>query len=174
MTRNFVVALCVAAASCAAEVERMDVPKAGARSAASCGVAIGPAKVWDFTEGRLPAGVKMRPAATLSEKGLRCEDYPSGSAKGGALVTNATTPEGAFLFESEIEVGNYAATAMVEHVGRVWDDMGINYRPKRDNTGLEIGLKQRTDGYWTPQVRLGMGNDTYQVEGTGRRRRGVW
>ena len=157
--------LCVAALSCAAAVERMDVPKAGARSAASCGVAIGPTRSWDFTKGSLPAGTKLRPAATLSERGVGCAGFERGDAKGGVQIVDASTPEGAFLFEAEIEVGNYAATSKVEHVGRVWDDMGINYRPKRDNTGLEIGLRQRTDGYWTPQVRLGMGDDTYLVEG---------
>ena len=40
-------------------VERMAVPKAGVRSAAECGEAIGPAKVWDFTTGALPSGCRL-------------------------------------------------------------------------------------------------------------------
>ena len=168
MVKHVATAACAMSLACfaaGAGVEKMEVPKAGARSAASCGVAAGPTRTWDFTKGSLPAGTKARPAATLSERGVGCAGFERGDAKGGVQILDATTPEGAFLFEAEIEVGNYAATARVDHVGRVWDDMGINYRPKRDNTGLEIGLRQRTDGYWTPQVRLGMGGDTYLVEG---------
>ena len=150
-------------------VERMEVPKAGVRSAAECGEATGPAKVWDFTKGALPTGCRLRKDGTHSERGVGSIAFTNSSSQGGCVIANGSTPQGAFLFEAEFEVGNYAAETKNAHVGRIWDDMGINYFPKRDNTGLEIGLRQEPDGYWFPQVVLGMGKGTYRLEGERRR-----
>ena len=114
MVKLVATAACAMSLACfaaGAGVEKMEVPKAGARSAASCGVAAGPTRTWDFTKGSLPAGTKARPAATLSGRGVGCAGFERGDVKGGVQILDATTPEGAFLFEAEIEVGNYAATA---------------------------------------------------------------
>ena len=147
------------------QVERVPVPKAGVAAVSECGDALGPAKVWDFTKGALPPGCKLRKDGTLSDKGIGSRDFANNSSQGGCIIADGSTPQGAFLFTAEIEVGDYAPEANVDHVGRIWDDMGINYCPKRDNTGLEIGLKQEPNGYWTPYVVLGMGKGTYRLEG---------
>ena len=147
------------------QVERVPVPKAGVAAVSECGDALGPAKVGDFTKGALPPGCKLRKDGTISEKGIGSRDFANNSSQGGCIIADGFTPQGAFLFAAEIEVGNYAPEANVDHVGRIWDDMGINYCPKRDNTGLEIGLKQEPNGYWTPYVVLGMGKGTYRLEG---------
>jgi len=81
-----------------AAVEPMSVPEVGARSAAECGVAVGPAKVWDFTSGTLPAGGRLGACATLSEKGLGCRDFANNASQGGFQLDGVYTPEGAFLF----------------------------------------------------------------------------
>ena len=151
-------------------VERMAVPKAGVRSAAECGEAIGPAKVWDFTKGALPSGCRLRKDGTFSEKGVGSRDFVRVSSQGGCEIADGSTPQGAFLFEAEVEVGDYAAETKQRHAGRIWDDIGISYSsPKRDNTGLEIGLRQEPNGYWIPEVVLGMGTGTYRLEGERRR-----
>ena len=135
-------------------VERMPVPKAGVRSAAECGDAVGPAKVWDFTKGSLPSGCRLRSDGTLSEKGVGSRDFASVSSQGGCVIADGSTPQGAFLFEAEVEVGDYAPESKKAHSGRIWDDFGISYSsPKRDNTGLEIGLRQEPNGYWTARLR---------------------
>ena len=146
-------------------LERMDVPRAGVKCAAECGEAIGPAKVWDFTTGRLPEGCALGKAAFLSGQGLGCNDFTNESAQGGVRLTRERTPQGAFLLEAEVEVGNSAPELRREHTGRIWDDMGINYTPTRDNTGLEVSLYQKTDGYFYPEVMVGMGDDTYKLVG---------
>ena len=158
-------ACCFACVGGVSPVEHVPVPKAAVKTIAECGDAIGPAKVWDFTRGELPPGCQLRKNGTLSERGLGTTDFADNSSQGGCVIADGSTPQGAFLFEAEIEVGDYAPEAKTEHVGRVWDDMGINYCPKRDNTGLEIGLKQIPNGYWIPYVVLGMGNETCRVEG---------
>ena len=148
------------------QVERVPVPKAAVKTISECGDVLGSAKVWDFTKGALPPGCQLRKKGTLSEKGVGTADFADNSSPGGCVVADGSTPQGAFLFEAEIEVGDYAAEAKTEHVGRIWDDMGISYSsPKRDNTGLEIGLRQVPNGYWTPYVVMGMGEGTYRVEG---------
>ena len=141
-------------------VERVPVPKAGVNAVSECGDAIGPAKVWDFTKGALPPGCKLRKNGTVSDKGIGSRDFADNSSQGGCMIADGSTPQGAFLLEAEIEVGDYAPEAKVDHVGRIWDDMGINYCPKRDNTGLEVGLKQVPNGYWTPYAVFGMGKGT--------------
>ena len=147
-------------------VERVPVPKAAVKAISECGDVLGPAKVWDFTKGALPPGCQLRKKGTLSEKGVGTVDFADNSSQGGCVIADGSTPQGAFLFEAEIEVGDYAPEAKAEHVGRIWDDMGISYSsPKRDNTGLEIGLKQVPNGYWTPYVVMGMGEETCRVEG---------
>ena len=150
-------------------VERMEVPKAGVRSAAECGEAIGPAKVWDFTKGTLPPGCRLQRDGTISERGVGSRDFANPSSQGGCVIRDGSTPQGAFLFEAELEMGDYGTESNKLHVGRIWDDMGINYCPKRDNTGLEIGIRQEPNGYWIPQVVLGMGTGTYRLEGERRR-----
>ena len=91
---------------CFGDVERMAVPKAGVRSAAECGEAIGPAKVWDFTTGVLPPGCRLRKDGTFSEKGVGSRDFASISSQGGCVIDDGSTPQGAFLFEAEVEVGD--------------------------------------------------------------------
>ena len=107
----------------------------------------------------------MRSSANLSAKGLGCEAFTNLSAQGGVLLPNESTPDGAFLLEAEIEVGNSAPTLGKAHDGRIWDDMGINYGPKRDNTGLEVNLRQEPNGYFYPEVKFGLGSGTYAVTG---------
>ena len=149
-----------------ARPEREPVPKAAVKDISECGDVLGPAKVWDFTKGALPLGCQLRKNGTLTEKGVGSKDFADNSSQGGCVIADGSTPQGAFLFEAEIEVGDYAPEAKTEHVGRIWDDMGISYSsPKRDNTGLEIGLKQIPNGYWTPYVVMGMGGGTYRAEG---------
>ena len=132
--------------------------------------AIGPARVWDFTSGALPAGVRLRKNGCLSERGLYSRDSEREESQGGAELVERFTPDGAFLFEAEFEVGNYANTAKVARVSRIWDDMGISYGGEKcDNTGLEIGLSQTPDGYWTPYAVLGTGSRRFRVEGVKRR-----
>ena len=137
---------------------------------ADIGEAVGPARVWDFTTGAPPEGVRLRRAGFLAEGGLGTRDSEREDAQGGAELAERFTPGGAFLFEAQFEVGDYAATAKVERVGRLWDDMGISYGGEKcDNTGLEIGLSQAPDGYWTPYAVLGMGTRRFRVEGVKRR-----
>ena len=159
----------VAVAGCsngnASLVERMPVPNAAALSAAAYGQAAGSARVWDFTSGKAPEGGRLQPKAVVSAEGLGCSDFERGDARGGFLLNQHFTPQGAFLFEAEITVGGWAADQRKEHAGRLWDDMGINYGAKRPNTGLEVSLVQRADGYWVPEVHFGMGTDTYRVKG---------
>ena len=162
--------MCLGDESCApgdrAVPERVPVPKAAVKAISECGDAVGPAKVWDFTKGALPPGCSLRKRGTLSEKGVGTEDFADNSSQGGCVIADGSTPLGAFLFEAEIEVGDYAPEAKAEHVGRIWDDMGISYSsPKRDNTGMEIGLRQVPNGYWTPYAVFGMGDETCRVEG---------
>lgn len=146
-------------------LERTDVPRAGVRCAAECGEAIGPAKVWDFTAGKLPEGCRLQKDAFLSERGLGCNDFTNLAAAGGVSLPGERTPQGAFLLEAEIEVGNSASDFRREHNGRIWDDMGIGYGSRCDNTGLEVNLRQTADGYFHPQVCVGMGSDRYSFTG---------
>ena len=150
-------------------VERMAVPKAGVQLAAACGKPAAPAKVWDFTSGTLPEGVRLRKCGRLSDNGLCTDGFADDSNRGGAELTEKFTPQSAFLFEAEFEVGDFAATSGVERASRIWDDMGIHYGDKCDNTGLEIGLTQAPNGYWTPYAIFGMGGNRFRVEGVMRR-----
>ena len=135
-----------------------------------CGAAIAAPQVWDFTSGALPDGARLRKNGFLSAEGLGSRDFADEASQGGATLTDAMTPTGAFLFEAEFQVGNFAATSKVERTGLIWDDMGISYGGEKcDNTGLEIGLRQQPDGYWTPYAVLGMGNKRFRVEGVKRR-----
>ena len=150
-------------------VERVEVPKAGVQLAAKCGEPSGLSKVWDFTKGTLPEGVRLRKRGRLSDNGLYTEGFADDSSQGGAELTDAFTPQGAFLFEAEFNVGDFAATAKVERTSRIWDDMGIHSGAKCDNTGVEIGITQAPNGYWTPYAIFGMGKDRFRVEGVMRR-----
>ena len=130
----------------------------------------GQPRVWDFTLGALPQGVRLRRNGFLAESGLGTRDSEKEDSQGGAELAERFTPDGAFLFEAEFEVGNYANTAKVARVSRIWDDMGISYGGEKcDNTGLEIGLSQAPDGYWTPYAVLGMGTQRFRLEGVKRR-----
>ena len=137
---------------------------------ADFGKPIGPSRVYDFTSGEMPDGVRLRKNGILAEDGLCSRDFEREDSQGGAELSGRFTPDGAFLFEAEFEVGNWANTAKVERASRIWDDMGISYGGEKcDNTGLEIGLVQAPDGYWTPYAVLGMGTRRFRVEGVKRR-----
>ena len=146
----------------------MPVPATSLQFASECGKPSGPARVWDFTSGRLPDGVRLRRNGYIADNGLGSRDFEKGDSQGGAELTERFTPEGAFLFEAEFDVGDYSATSKVSRVSRIWDDMGISYDSEKcDNTGLEIGISETPRGWKIPYAVLGMGTRRFRVEGVG-------
>lgn len=169
MLLRMALALVAGGATCAFAYEWMPVPTSGTQAAADCGEATGPARVWDFSDGKIPEGCQRMPLATLSADGLGCSDLMAVDKAGGVLLQKRYTPDGAFLFEADLTLGNHGKETARAYEGRVWDDMGIDYVPKCDNTGLEVSLVQEPNGYWKPLVRFGLGKGTAVVEGPRKR-----
>lgn len=117
----------------------------------------------------MPAGARLRRDGLVSESGLCTQGFEKDGLQGGAELLDEGTPPEAFRLEAEFQVGDFAATSKVEHISRIWDDMGIGNGTDCDNTGLEVGLRQTPDGYWTPYAVFGMGNGRFGVDGVKRR-----
>ena len=86
------------------------------------------------------------------------------------MVGKFALPE-AFLFEAEFtpycdwtNESDRAAAAASPRQHMLWDTMGVNYRPKRRDQGLQIFFNER-GGRWTPSLCAGFGDDTCFVSG---------
>ena len=135
-------------------------------------VAIASAAEWDFTKG-VPAECTTRRFTSLVPgKGLEPAQIAdkNRSAAGVVVGQRFTLPE-TFLFEAEFtpycdwtnESDRAAAdTSPRQHM--LWDTMGVNYRPKRRDQGLQILFNER-NRKWTPTLYAGFGDDTCSVSG---------
>lgn len=147
-------------------VERVSVPELRAPSAKLCGTPIGPARTWDFTGGKTPAEGRFEKLAVSTSEGMGCADVTNMNVRTGFWLDKPWTPEGAFLFEAEVKLGDVARSLLKrQRGGLLWDDMGVNYQPKRDNRGFEVELSQGPAGSWTPTAYFGMGTTTCSVVG---------
>ncbi|MDD4025209.1 MAG: hypothetical protein PHN85_04720 [Kiritimatiellae bacterium] len=100
------------------------------------------AETWDFTSGCPEGWVDRR------EHGFQSKElYPF--------------PE-AFRFEATFVVQPDPSVKVCESV--LWDDMYVNYKPKRNNRGLQVACLRRGTR-WTPIAYAGMGDDTFRVTG---------
>ncbi|MCQ2394793.1 MAG: hypothetical protein MJ249_10940 [Kiritimatiellae bacterium] len=124
--------------------------------------AIGPTVAWDFTRG-VPESVRPRTFARVPQ-GEGLVSVAAGDlmrASGVQLKRKFVFPE-AFLFEAEFVPPKDAVDGVES--GILFDDMYVNYLPKRKDRGLQVMLTRRgTD--WTPVVYAGFGNTTCSVAG---------
>ncbi len=123
----------------------------------------GPAVAWDFTEG-LPSGTKLRRGAALrAGEGLVATNAADIALAAGCEVKTHAIPE-AFLFECVFTPpGGEGSRERV-----LFDDMYVNYLPKRRDRGLQVALLRRGE-LWTPVVYAGLSNTTARVMGPSKR-----
>ena len=145
-------------------IERMPAVSCEMASPRSCAEPCDAPRVWDFTKG-LPAGGKLRRGGRLSSEGLFAADATNMSHAAGFMLDKRWTPPGAFLFEAAFMPGKLGASGTLPHTGHLWDDMAINYVPKRTNRGFQI-LVAVHDGMWTPTLWAGFSNDTARAIGS--------
>ena len=88
----------------------------------------------------------------------------------GVTVAGFVMPD-TFEFEAEFvpyvdwtNSADRAAAAAVPRQHMLWDTMGVNYRPKRKDKGLQILFDER-DGFWKPVIYAGFGDDTCSLSG---------
>ena len=144
-------------------IERMPAVSCETMSPRICAEPCGTPRVWDFTKG-LPAAGKLRKGGRLSPEGLAAADATNMSHAAGFQLDKLWTPPGAFLFEAAFVPGKLGASGTLPHTGHLWDDMAVNYVPKRTNRGFQILVAAR-DGMWTPTLWAGFSNDTARVVG---------
>ena len=144
-------------------IERMPSVDFAPESPRSCAEPCGEPMAWDFTKG-LPAGGNMRKGCKLSPEGIYAVDATNMNLAAGFILDRLLTPSGAFLFEAEFIPGKLGAPGSPAHEGHLWDDMAVNYVPKRTNRGFQILVAAR-DGVWTPTLWVGFSNDTARVGG---------
>ena len=144
-------------------IERMPSVAFAPESPRSCAEPCGEPMAWDFTKG-LPAGGNMRNGCKLSPEGIYAVDATNMNRAAGFMLDRLLTPPGAFLFEAEFMPGKLGTPGSPAHEGHLWDDMAVNYVPKRTNRGFQILVAAR-DGVWTPTLWVGFSNDTARVGG---------
>ena len=143
-----------------------------AKYGASAEYALPMAVEWDFTKGLPSECVTRRFASLVLGKGLEPTQIAERNRSPAGVVVGQrfTLPE-SFLFEAEFtpycdwtnEIDHTAAnTSPRQHM--LWDTMGVNYRPKRRDQGLQILFNER-NRKWTPVLYAGFGDDTCSVFG---------
>ena len=140
-----------------------DMPSCETASPRSCAEPCGAPLVWDFTKG-LPSGGTLRKGGLLSPEGLTAADATNKNRAAGFMLGKLWTPPGAFLFEAEFMPGKLGAAGTLPHTGHLWDDMAVNYVPKRTDRGFQVLVAAR-DGMWTPTLWAGFSNDTARAVG---------
>ena len=126
---------------------------------------------WDFSGGMPKDCSPRRYTRLIPGKGLSPSQIADrNSSPAGAVVGGFVLPE-AFAFEAEffpyIDWTNAADQAAANTTPRqhmLWDTMGVNYRPKRKNKGLQIYFDER-NGTWKPTICAGFGDDTFFLSG---------
>ena len=130
-----------------------------------------PAAEWDFTCG-MPSDCSPRRFTRLVQgKGLSPAQLADrNSSPAGAVVAGFDLPE-AFAFEAEFvpyvdwtNAADRAAASATPRQHMLWDTMGVNYRPKRKDKGLQIYFDER-NGKWKPTICAGFGDDTCFLSG---------
>ena len=144
-------------------IERVPSVDFAPESPRSCADPCGEPMVWDFTKG-LPAGGRLRKGGKRSSEGVFAVDATNMNRAAGFMLDRLWTPPGAFLFEAEFVPGSLGASGSPAHEGHIWDDMAVNYVPKRTNRGFQITVAVR-DGVWTPTLWAGFSNDTARAVG---------
>ncbi|MBR2837656.1 MAG: hypothetical protein IKE55_02630 [Kiritimatiellae bacterium] len=121
---------------------------------------------WDFTGG-MPKGCSPRRfTRLLPGKGLvPAQLADRNRSPAGATVDGFSLPE-TFAFEAEFvpyadwtNAADRAAASTTPRQHMLWDTMGVNYRPKRKDKGLQVLFDER-NGVWKPTICAGFGDDT--------------
>ena len=133
----------------------------------TCADPCGEPLTWDFTKG-LPPGGSLRRGGRLSAEGLYAVDATNMAIASGFALDKLWTPSGPFLFEAEFVPGKLGSVGAPPHEGHLWDDMAVNYVPKRTNRGFQIIVAAR-EGIWTPMLWAGFSNDTVRIVGPSAR-----
>ena len=120
-------------------------------------------RIWDFTAG-LPAGGHLKSGAAI-ENGLVAGRSGDTADKGGFVLDEPFTPQGAFLFEAEFvaeppDTSEYAPKAE----GILWDDKFIVSGAKATNRGMQLQFHVLR-GVWKPTLHVGYGDATAHVPG---------
>ena len=128
------------------------------------------AEAWDFTKG-LPSGCSMRKSAVLVPgRGLapaqiaNRNGLPAGVTVGGFTLPDAFEFEAVFVPHVDWTNAADVAAAATPRQHMLWDTMGINYRPKRANKGLQVFFDEK-NGEWRPVICAGFGDDTCFLHG---------
>lgn len=143
----------------------------------SFGKALGPALVWDFTKGELPANGKLRKFSELREGTGLVPTALELETEAGFRVSSPEDFElpDAFFWEAEVVPGlewkdEKAAETAAKHRGNVlWDSMYITYvtdpEDARCHRGFQVNLIDCGNGLWQPVLHLGFGRMTDCVRG---------
>jgi len=147
----------------------LTVPPVPARSARACGVPSGPPCIWEFAEAA-PSGGRLEKLAAVREMGLACASVTNIAERSGFWLDDRISPEGAFLFEADMTLGNVAAEEKKGRKGVLFDTMGVAEGDMCAHKGFQVVLSQGPGGTWSPTVYLGMGTTTLAVRGPATKR----
>ena len=127
---------------------------------------------WDFTKG-LPANCSARKFTSLVPgRGLEpAQIADRNRSAAGVVVGDGFVLPATFMLEAEFtpycdwtNEDDRAAADATSRQHMLWDTMGVNYRPKRRDMGLQILFNER-NRKWTPYLYAGFGDDTCMATG---------